>query len=309
MYKLITLKKRGRGTVYKPFRFDLNFPSLKTPAPSVRPAQPINPTKMGIVSTHRSASGNSRIRGTDGKCGIDGVNENENEKLARKKQEFSNQTGIKKVLGCLTAVILFPAQGAVQYRPIGSPERHEITLGRSFENPFSSRKTRLSKQPGYFLSYDLYLPEINSLLLPEKWRRIGYMGFTVSGSLYQNKKTDSLCGGKKLIWPARAGIKIKMSHFEMAAPFVEYGLSRVGCVGKKSKFNEILKSVKNNPLKLKTYFSIGLNMSFKILDRKSIYTLDQDYGLNDMGIRGQCQWHRGSKSSVFVCTAGFSLLF
>ena len=82
------------------YRFDLKFP-----VPLCFKA-PVTLAKAGIVSTYRFASRDSRFRGTDGlrgtgglhgtdrQSGTDGVNENENEIFAIKKQEFSNQTGI-----------------------------------------------------------------------------------------------------------------------------------------------------------------------------------------------------------------------
>ena len=101
----------------KLYRFDLSFPvrlCLKIPAqpvisalsvlpapsvifaPSVIPAQPdipahpVIPAKAGTSSTHRPAPRDSHLSGTDG------MNENENKKLALNRQEFSNQIGIKK---------------------------------------------------------------------------------------------------------------------------------------------------------------------------------------------------------------------
>ena len=197
----------------------------------------------------------------------------------------------------LTAALLvfcFPSRGVIQYRPVSSLERHEIAGGGG------ANKT-------LFLDYSLYFPEITAIL-SEPWKRIGVVGLSAGGTLLpkDNRHCGAGAGGKKTPLFAHVGFKVRVSYFEKILPFMEYGLSRAGCVmfdqNKDPKYFPALR-------KTQTYFSLGLNLSFKIIDRKSIYSLDQDYGLNDMGIRAQCRWYYGTKEPVFICSAGLSLLF
>lgn len=228
----------------------------------------------------------------------------------------------------ISLFLCFPSWGVIQYRPIGSPERHEIAGGWTFGDPFhnftdddkvsllpaqkdGSSSPSLANKRAYFLNYSLYFPEVTALL-PKPWNKVGSSGFSTGARLFQ--KGEGFCTekGQSPLF-THLGLKAKFSYFEEITPFLEYGLGWLGCA-------QNLKLDKDKPFKytptstkIKTYIAIGLNLSFKILDRKSIYSLDQDYGFNDMGIQGQCRWYHGTmnekKNSLFMCEAGLSLLF
>ena len=226
----------------------------------------------------------------------------------------------------ISLFLCFPSWGIIQHRPIGSPERHEIAGGWTLGDPFvdddkviltpNQKNGNPSPNPvagkrAYFLNYSLYFPEVTALL-PKPWNKIGAPGLSLGARLFQ--KGGELCiEQEQQSLFTHLGLKARFSYFEKVIPFVEYGLGWLGCV-------QNLKLDKDKPFKytptsttMKTYAAIGLNLSFKILDRKSIYSLDQDYGFNDMGIHGQCRWYHGTmnekKTSVFMCEAGLSLLF
>ena len=200
-------------------------------------------------------------------------------------------------------IFCFPARGVIQYRPVGSLERHEIAGGwavaKPLEGVFSS-----SQNKAFFLDYSLYFPEVTALL-PQPWQKIGAPGFALGGAFF--RQGGALCpeGGKTPFFGS-FGFKVRVSYFEKILPFMEYGLSRAGCAvfdfDKKPEYAPA-------PVKVKTYFSIGLNLSLKIIDRKSVYNLDQDYGLNDIGVRAQCRRYYRTNQPVFICSAGLSLLF
>ena len=229
----------------------------------------------------------------------------------------------------ILCLFCFPSWGTIQYRPIGSPERHEIVGGWTLEDPFrnfadddkiilspaqengNSLNSLAASKRAYFLNYSLYFPEATTLF-PKPWDKIGAPGLSLGARLFQ--KGGELCAEKES-YPlfTHLGLKARFPYFEEVIPFVEYGMGWLGCVHNLKL--EKNKSFKYSPTltKIKTYIAVGLNLSFKILDRKSIYSLDQDYGFNDMGIQGQCRWYHGTmdekKNSIFMCEAGLSLLF
>ena len=197
----------------------------------------------------------------------------------------------------LLVILLFFSSnvfGEIQYRPISSPEHHEFSLGGSFSIK-GGKKFTITR---YFLDYSLYIPETD-LLLPEKFRNIFHFGLGVGALLFKKPELYSM----KQPFIYHLGIKWKIPYFENFIPFVEYGW------GHQSNFQLQLSS-----LKIKRYLSFGLNLSFKIFDRLAVYSLDKNYGLNDIGIRTQCsQFFKNQKipegNFFFICQMGLSFSF
>ena len=71
-------------------RFDLGFPVRRCLKILVILIRSVLPVKTGVFSTYRFTPGDSPSRRDDS------LNEEENKKIALKKQEFSNQTGISR---------------------------------------------------------------------------------------------------------------------------------------------------------------------------------------------------------------------
>ena len=226
--------------------------------------------------------------------------------MAKKKSlRFPNPWVFNPFLTVLLLSFSFPSQGNIQYKPISSPERHEFTGGFAFKTPlpnFASRHRALS------LNYSLYFPEVTALL-PEPWNHIGAPGLNLGATLF--KVGYKLCTQEKeqpLF--THLGLKAKISYFETIIPFAEYGMGWMSCIQNLTlnKEAEVFKH-SQGPLKVKTYFALGLNLSFKILDKKSMYSLDQDYGLNDIALQGQCRWYQGAEKTLTLCELGLSVLF
>ncbi|MCY4512631.1 MAG: hypothetical protein OXB86_02965 [Bdellovibrionales bacterium] len=206
----------------------------------------------------------------------------------------------------IVSSLSFPSWGDIQYKPISSPERHEFTGSFAFKTPiqnFASRHRALS------LNYSLYFPEITAALLPEPWSHIGAPGLSLGATLF--KVGHEFCTQEKehpLF--THLGFKAKFSYFEAIIPFAEYGMGWMSCIKNLTldKEAEVFRH-SPGPMKLKTYFALGLNLSFKILDKKSMYSLDRDYGLNDIALQGQCRWYQGTEKTLTLCEIGLSVLF
>ena len=205
----------------------------------------------------------------------------------------------------ILSLLCFPSWGLIQYKPISSPERHEITVGWSFKKPIPNFA---SQHRAFLLNYSLYFPEITALL-PKPWNDIGAPGLSLGARLF--KKGHSLCNNEKdqpLF--THLGFKTKISYLETVIPFAEYGMGWMSCVQNLTldRSAETFKR-SSGPIKIKSYLALGLNLSLKILNKKTIYSLDQDYGLNDIGVQAQCRWYRGARKTLTLCEVGLSVLF
>ena len=196
--------------------------------------------------------------------------------------------------------------GLIQYRPIHSPEKHELSLGIIVKH---SKNTALSYD-SHFFNYGRYFSEINSLL-PKPWNNIFLLGLSLGAKILKNSSYQNSCSSESHPFFYHAGGKFKLSYFEILRPFVEYGWVQAACV-KNLTLDSSLKDFEysKGTLQLKQYFALGLDLSFKFLDKKSIYSLDQDYGLNDIGMRGQCfKYLQKDKTSFLSCEIGLNFLF
>lgn len=102
------------------------------------------------------------------------------------------------------------------------------------------------------------------------------------------------------------GLKGKIPYFEALQPFSELGVARFFCHSE--KYSRLSKS----KTQLSHYVSYGLSLSLKVLDKLSIYALDQDYGINDLGITLECLHHypkKTKKKTINFCQFGFQVSF
>ena len=186
--------------------------------------------------------------------------------------------------------------GQAQYQPVSSLERHELAI----DFPFS-----LKSWKGFSaLKYTVYFPEIFALA-PSPYNQIFTPGLQ-AGILHtlgpnQTGKNYGHCGAKKTLPPYHIGFKGKISYFELLRPFFELGFTQSLCYAPKT-----------SKIKLSHYVSFGLFLSLKTLDSSSIYSLDQDYGINDLGLKTECLRYyseQNKEKSFPFCQFGFQISF
>ena len=199
-----------------------------------------------------------------------------------------------------------PSWSDIQYKPLSSAERHELSSGFSTKD---WQKKLLKNLPAVFLKYTFYFPETEDLL-PESYKKIFIPGLSTGAFLraWDKGKNYGICKVNAGIHSVayHLGLKGKSSYFEFLQPFGEFGLARSFCYAKNSS-----KNPKAN-LKLSHYFSYGFSLSLKILDKTSIYVLDQDYGINDIGIKTEClhYYTKDKTNKIFsFCQLGLQISF
>ena len=193
---------------------------------------------------------------------------------------------IKKIL-FLLCLYFFPliSWSQTQYAPLASIERHELSASFSISKK-AWQTSRLRKLPVFALKYALFLPEISNFS-PEPYNKFFTPGFSAGLNLFrkQSHTNYELCESTNQNHFSAAyhfGLKGKIPYFEFLQPFAELGLARSFCYSR--YFSNFFKAKKT----LQHYFSYGFSLSLKILDKISIYTLDQDHGINDIGIKTEC---------------------
>ena len=199
--------------------------------------------------------------------------------------------------------------GQVQFQPLSSVERHELSSGFSVSIK-NRQKKLLDNLHVFFLKYSLYFPEMDALWSPA-YKKILIPGLQAGMSLFRSLGTGKnygLCKADEGIYSSvwHLGLKGKSAYFDFIQPFVEGGLARSLCYSK--NFSKTTTAQK----KLSHYFSYGLFLSFKILDRSSIHALDQDYGINDVGLRAEClHYYSKTEENKFfrLCQLGLQLSF
>ena len=179
----------------------------------------------------------------------------------------------------LIVFLPFFSWGDLQYRPDGSAENHEITLGL-FKYSFDVKDWKELGKEGYFVDYSFYLSSIHRLF-ENKYKHFGRIGFTggarVLEGAFQNEGSFF-----------HLGIRARVSYLENILPLFEYGgrVAHWSRWGEGSEKSQAMKSFISSSLS--HYVSLGLNFSLKLFDRKAIYNLDEDYGINDVGIQTKC---------------------
>ena len=207
-----------------------------------------------------------------------------------------------------------PAVSEVQYTPSPSLEKHGLFIGGIFDNNFlkSIKSTKDIKLPqSWLLSYDLYFPEINETLLEDSpYKNFFKVGLSFGAHAYDKGHSSAFkfCDSKRFLG-YNVGAKASFDYLEYFRPFVEAGLSRSNCVqyNNLQDFN-FSDSTKNT----KAYYSIGALLSFKVFHRASMYGLDQDYGINDVGFFAKCSWfsfQEKDEDALKTCTLGINFVF
>ncbi len=218
---------------------------------------------------------------------------------------------IKKILFSLCFILPMSLQGQIQYKPQPSTERHELMTGFSiFTGSFEWKKDFFSNFPAFFIKYNLYFPEIESVL-PSGYEKVFVPGLQIGSHFFKWLKGSegenyNLC---RTAYPIayHLGLTAKMAYLEDIQAFVGGGLARSICRSQAEP------RVSNDKRDLNHYLSYGFFLSFKLLDRSGVYSLDQDYGINDMGLRAEClHYDLMKKSRAFkypLCDLGLQISF
>jgi len=188
----------------------------------------------------------------------------------------------------------FYSWGEIQYKPLSSIERHEVSFGYSVAiKDWKNKKTLEKKLPVVSLNYSLYFPEISHWIFPDNFKNLLILSVSGTGNKLRGQKTYGICGTNtdRQSSMAQFGFKIKSALLETFQPFVEWGWAKPFCHSK--NFSEFDKP----EIQFKSYLSYGFFVSFKLIDRHSIYALDQDYGVNDLGLKMEClQYNKKTES-------------
>ena len=198
--------------------------------------------------------------------------------------------------------------GQIQYKPLSSPQRHEFAGGFSISTKNWQWKKDFSKNlPSSFLKYAFYFPEIKAFL-PESYKEIFIPSLSFGVNILKRdlleEKNYEICEKSTSIhaFAYHLGLKGTIPYFEFLQPFAELGLARSFCSPKNSEIKR----------KLKHYFSYGFFLSLKTVDSEAIYSLDQDYGINDVGIKTEClhYYSKNKKDKPFnFCQFGLQFSF
>ena len=213
----------------------------------------------------------------------------------------------------MLALFGFEALGEIQYKPQASPIRHELSFGSFFHAyPFPAYqpkkegggKRALSFFSDLALRYSLYFPETERLL-PKAYRNIFIFGAAAGA---EGISHTGSCKNVRRSLMYYLGLKGRFFYAGHVSPFFEYGLAKASCF----RAEEDGLSSKQSSLKIKKYISLGLNLSGKIFSRRSVYSLDQDHGLNDISLSFRCSRFPEAENSgkkLSFCQTGLSLLF
>lgn len=191
----------------------------------------------------------------------------------------------------------------IKHKPIASPLNHGVSSGLVWETPFPDREKLFGDNKGGFLNYTYYFSSWDNLL-PENYR--GYLNWGLEGgvNLFHNHN-KMLCRQSSpkplLVW---GGAQMRIRYWENFQPFIGFGFNHMFCYRN-------LKIIHLSPTKLDPSFSFGFSISLKFLEPTAIYSLDADYGLNDLSLFTRCfQIKKPSElKGRFVCQLGMEALF
>ena len=204
---------------------------------------------------------------------------------------------MRKYITFLLVFTLSPAFSDTQYRPTASPVHHGLTFGLTF-GPFQEGKSPFSTTDP-FLTYNYYFTD---KWLPEKYQGYLTVGLELKAGLNQIYGDCSGYRAKPL--PVQAGVKLRLIYWERFQPFVGMNWVKTFC-------QKNFKTFKSSSVKPEYIFPLGFSVSLKNLDSAAVYSLDEDYGLNDLSFLMQCfriNTQRKSKGR-FVCEAGIEAVF
>ena len=198
------------------------------------------------------------------------------------------------------------AEASIQYEPLSSPVRHELFFGVS-AFPSLGKKIRMNAR-AFSFQHNMLLKETNSLF-GESYKDIIMPGVQWGGSFFlydekPKKRNYGVCASGDTL-SGHLGLSLSLFRKYFLSPFGSAGLSGSVCFFKSAAEMLAQKAV------FSPYLSYGLFLSFKAFDRGAVYGLDQDYGLNDIGFKGECVHHfysLGRKSGKKVQPVRFCLL-
>ncbi len=216
------------------------------------------------------------------------------------------RAGLKTAAAGLAALLCLPSfGGAIQYKSKASPIRYDLAAG-SFVTAFPfSYKPKSGEAVSFFnpsFGASLYFPETDRFL-PESLQEKFVFGAAAGA---QGGRFANICERPARAAIYRLGFKGRFFYSRLISPSVEYGLAKAACG---------LPWESPSSLKLKSYVSFGLNLSWKVFSPSEVYGLDQAYGLNDISFSGQCLyfpksgWQSGGGRPLSFCEAGLAFLF
>ncbi len=218
---------------------------------------------------------------------------------------------LQKIIFFICWFWLMPSLAMVQYKPISSMERSGFYGGGIVD--YKSLPDLKNIVSGYSLQYHFFIPEMNKLVA-QSYRDFFKISLGLGAHWFKKAydKNQFQCESSKSLQTLiyRGGLRGAFTYVEYFTPFVEFGLARSRCFSYKVSEKISFEKPSN---KFKSYISFGLFLSFKLIDKIAIYSLDKDYGINDIGIIGQCSWfHREEKAGIKLdsklafCEAGLS---
>ncbi len=191
----------------------------------------------------------------------------------------------KKVKILLLLVWSVPSLAEVQYKPLFSTERNNFYFGGVLNDNLTNKENLFV---GSSLKYDLFILEINNIVA-KPYRDFFKFSLGMGGHFldetYKGFQCESSNFPETFIY--HGGLKGTLTYFEILVPFFEFGLSRTACFNSEQGKRDVNWA---SNIDLKYHMSFGFFLSFKILDKMAIYSLDRDYGINDIGLVGQCSW-------------------
>lgn len=213
---------------------------------------------------------------------------------------------IKK--GLILFGLCFSTSGAlaeIQYKPLSSQQKQEISSGFSlFRNNLNLEQ--LESPPAFFIKYSFYIPELSEMFL-DSYKDFFIPALQAGIHVFRNTsgiKAYNLCDSTQTSHSLayHIGLKGKIAYFDLFQPYAELAWAKNFCSKKFSTINSPQK-------KLKHYFSYGALLSLKIFDKESIYELDQDYGINDIGLQMSCSHYSPENRTINLCELGLHISF
>lgn len=195
------------------------------------------------------------------------------------------------------------ASKEVKYKPIASPLNHGVSGGFVFEPPLPNRKKLLGSSTGASLSYIHYFSSWDRLL-PKNYR--GHLNWGLEGGIkLLRSENKTLCVNNPLPAFIYGGAQMRVTYLDTFQPFIGFGLNHAACRNKEKI------RLYYSATKLKPSFSFGASISLKFLEASAIYSLDSDYGLNDLSFFTRCfQVKKTSElKGRFICQFGMEVLF
>lgn len=191
---------------------------------------------------------------------------------------------LKRVLFCCFLILPIFAGADIQYEPLSSSERHELFVGSTV----LPEKYRFQIFRVFSFKHNVLLKEVD-LILSESYRDIFVPGIQWGGSffLYNDPSKNSsiknygVCATGRTL-SGHLGLSLSLFRKFFLKPFGSAGLSGSLC------FLKDVSKMLSQKAVFSPYLSYGLFLSFKVFDRGAVYSLDQDYGLNDIGFKGEC---------------------